>query len=73
MSFLKKLFGGGAKKEAPPPVPVPEPPPTIEDAEVKARDEADAMRKRRGSAANILTSKAGAATPKSGAKELLGG
>lgn len=70
---MGKLFGGGQKKAATPAPPVPEPPPTVEDAEVKARDEADIARKRRGSAANILTGKAGAATPTGGVKELLGG
>ena len=69
---MSGLFGG-SKTPNTPAVPVPDPPPAVEDAAVKARGEEDLMRKRKGSAATILTGKKGSGTPTTGAKVLLGG
>lgn len=70
---MSGLFGG--KPQAQPiPAPVaPPPPPTVEDATVKSQDQQDILRQRRGIAANILTSKEGAAAPNVATKQLLGG
>lgn len=73
---VSSIFGGG-KPEAPPvtlpPPPEPPPAPTIEDADVKAREAEDVLRRRKGRAAAILTGTAGAGTPKTATKVLLGG
>lgn len=50
----------------------PPPPPTVEDAGVKAEQDADALKKRRGRAATILTGQDGASAPNVGTKSLLG-
>lgn len=72
--------GGGGKSApdpAPPPAPLPPPPPpTVEDADVKAEDQARRDRLRRGSASTILTN-GGKLTSESGpassaVKQLLG-
>lgn len=62
-----------SKPKIQPPVPPP-PVPTIDDAS-KARDDSDALRKRRGRAASILAGKTSESTSKyqSGAKTLTGG
>lgn len=74
-----RLFkGGGGKggkvKAPPPPAPIPPPPPpTVEDASVKAEQEANRDRLRRGRAATILTSGGDQqATVSSAASQLLG-
>ncbi len=76
MGFISSLFGG--QKPAAPPPPPPPPvltPPVVEDAGLKAEQDADAMRRRRGSAANILsqgTSMGTTGAPMTGAKTLTG-
>lgn len=63
----------GKKPQTPTPV-APPPVPTIDDAS-KARDDSDALRKRRGRAASILAGKSSMATNMvaSAAKTLTGG
>lgn len=64
----------------PPPPVVPDPPPTIdaaagnvtEDMESKAREDADAQRRKKGRAAQVLTGDYGAGLPQTAAKQLLG-
>lgn len=64
------LFGGGAPK-IPPPQPIPRPP-TIDQAAADS-DQNDILRRRKGRAADILTSSRGDLTPPSvGTKTLLG-
>lgn len=63
-----------SKPKMPPPPAPPPPVPTIDDAS-KARDDSDALRKRRGRAASILAGKIAESTSKyqSAAKTLTGG
>ena len=72
-----QYFKGGGSP-TPTPVVTP-PPPTVEDAEVKAQDTADQLRRRKGRASTILTNDMGSSTtggagtsPTIGTKALLG-
>lgn len=64
---MSGLFGGYRPK-----IYKPLPAPTIDDA-ANAREAADALRRRKGRAASIITGPNGADTPKTTAKTLLGG
>jgi len=64
---MSGLFGGSKPK-----IEKPLPAPTIDDA-ANARESADALRRRKGRAASIITGSDGADTPKTTAETLLGG
>lgn len=68
---MEKIFGGGPSIPPPPPIPEPPPAPTIDDA-TKARENEDALRRRKGRAATVLTGSAGAGAPRTATKALLG-
>ena len=71
MSFITDMFGA----KSPPPMPAPmapPPPPTLADADLKAQQDGDALRKRQGRAATILSGQQGASAPNVGTKALLG-
>ncbi|MEY2656234.1 MAG: hypothetical protein RLZZ524_3262, partial [Pseudomonadota bacterium] len=56
-----------------PALPAAPPPPVVEDTAAKAQDYQDALRRRRGRAASILTDRTGGmAAPQTAAKALLG-
>lgn len=65
--LVKSVFGSDTPK-----VPEPVPVPTVDDATV-AREKEDAARRRKGRAAYVLTGEAGAGSPTSATKTLLGG
>ena len=68
---MSGLFGDDSP--TPPLVPPPPPPPpVIEDAAGQAQDAADALRRRAGADASILTGKSGTGSPLVGTKSLLG-
>lgn len=73
--IISSIFGGDSKPAPPPAVITPAPPPVIEDTTLKAEQDADALRRRKGSAANILaggTADGATGSPAVGTKALLG-
>ena len=71
-NIFSGLFGG---QQQLPPLPIPEAPPAPPsiDTAAQARQGEDAMLRRKGAAATLMTGPAGAGTPKTAAKTLLGG
>jgi hypothetical protein len=69
---MGSLFGGGGDSPAPLPPPPAPPPPTVNDAARVSRDQADALRRKRGRASSVKTGAEGVGDTPVATKTLVG-
>lgn len=73
--IVSSIFGSSSSSPPPPPIVTP-PPPVVEDTQVRAEQQADQLRRRKGRASTILSGSqggdSGTGAPTTGTKLLLG-